>query len=252
MNMTMINEATSVNRSKLNNHILYQQLNGIENIKTFMQYHLFAVWDFMSLLKSLQQELTCISIPWFPAVNSKAARLINEIVLGEESDINLQGNPASHFELYIEAMKGIGAEIETFKKFQDQWASSETPIQNIKNSEIPDFVKDFLTFTFELINEGKPHKIAAAFTYGRETIIPDMFLEILDTLNLQEEKTIEPLKYYLQRHIELDGDEHGPMAFDMLQSLCDSGEKWEEVIQTSNEAINVRIKFWDALNLELK
>ena len=141
---------------------------------------------------------------------------------------------------------------ETFKKFQDQWASNETPIQNIKNSEVPDFVKNFLTFTFKLINEGKPHKIAAAFTYGRETIIPDMFLEILDTLNFQEEKTIEPLKYYLQRHIELDGDEHGPMAFDMLQSLCDSGEKWEEVIQTSNEAINVRIKFWDALNLELK
>lgn len=252
MDMNKLNEETSESRIKLNNHVLYQQLNGIENIKTFMTFHLFAVWDFMSLLKSLQQELTCITIPWFPAENSKAARLINEIVLGEESDINLQGNPASHFELYIEAMKGIGAEIETFKNFQNQWARNKTPLQNIKDSEIPSFVKDFLTFTFELINEGKPHKIAAAFTYGRETIIPEMFMEILDTLNLQSEKSIEPLKYYLQRHIELDGDEHGPMAFDMLQSLCDSEEKWEEVIQTSNKAINVRIKFWDALNLELK
>jgi Protein of unknown function (DUF3050) len=94
-------------RVELANHQIYSRLQTIEHIRTFMEHHVFAVWDFMSLLKILQRQFTCVDVPWLPKGSPRVRRLINEIVLGEESD-DVDGNPA-HFELYRAAMVAAGA-----------------------------------------------------------------------------------------------------------------------------------------------
>ena len=87
MTVEKINNSISNHRKELLNHSLYSNIKTIDDLRDFVEIHIFAVWDFMSLLKSLQTKLTCVSTPWLPNGNSQTAYLINEIVLAEETDI---------------------------------------------------------------------------------------------------------------------------------------------------------------------
>ena len=64
-------------RAQLLDHPVYAEVASIVDLRRFMEDHVFAVWDFMSLLKRLQQDLTCTKVPLFPANNARAARLID-------------------------------------------------------------------------------------------------------------------------------------------------------------------------------
>lgn len=234
-------------RKQLREHSLYNQMHSLEDIKTFMSLHVFAVWDFMSLLKSLQNHLTNTNIPWTPKGHGPTARFINEIVMAEESDVNELGVPMSHFEMYIDAMKQVGANttaIDLFVKAIENGDSIETAAQRI-NLEKP--IVEFVQFTMEVVNSNKPHCVASAFTFGREDVIPDMFLEIVSQSQTQDnDQTYGKLLYYLNRHIELDGDEHGPISLKMVAELCgDDASKWEEVLEIANDALRLRLKLWD-------
>lgn len=104
-------------RQEIINHKVYAAIKDVDDLKIFMQHHVFAVWDFMSLLKTLQNNLTCTSVPWFPKGLGTTRQLINEIVVGEESDIDIFGNRKSHFEMYLDAMKQCGADTSQIEKF---------------------------------------------------------------------------------------------------------------------------------------
>ena len=254
MNIDYIQDKINGQREKLLKHKLYSNIETIKDLRVFTENHVYAVWDFMSLLKALQIKLTCTKTPWVPNSNSQTAYLINEIVLAEETDINQAGKRKSHYELYLDAMIDIGAEIEFPTKTIDKIASSENIFMSIDKLQIHENIKEFLKFTFSVIKEGKPHKIAAIFTFGRENLIPNMFNEILREFEKNvTEGDISKLIYYFERHIELDEDEHGPMALEMVSMLAENDhEKWKEIEEISIEALEKRILLWDAINDQIE
>lgn len=235
-------------RGQLKEHRLYTMLEDIEDIKVFMSYHVYAVWDFMSLLKALQNHLTCTKTPWIPSENSKVSRFINEIVLGEESDIDQMGRVSSHFELYIDAMVEVGANTKPVLTMIDS-IKSGNPIKEIIREEIPkSSARSFVDFTFDVIGTNEPHKLASAFTFGREDLIPDMFLAIIDKTSETNKRQFPQITYYLNRHIELDGDDHGPLSLEMVRELCGNDqEKWKEALSIAKESMQQRINLWDGI-----
>ena len=249
MDVEKIRDSIKEPREKLLNHKLYTEIKSIEDLQIFTSNHIFAVWDFMSLLKALQNNLTCTKVPWTPNKNSETAYLINEIVLAEETDISQDGKRKSHYELYLDAMIDIGVKVENIEKNIMLLSSSDSIENSIEKLDIHPKIKEFLKFTFSIIDEGKPHKIAAIFTFGRENLIPNMFNEILHEFqNNFTEKDISKLIYYFERHIELDEDEHGPMALQMVNELAENDPlKWEEIKDISIVALEKRIGLWDAI-----
>jgi hypothetical protein len=239
-------------REDLLKHSLYSRLVSLDEIRVFTEQHVFAVWDFMSLLKSLQRNLTSVDLPWRPVGNPATRRLINEIVWGEESDVDENGSVASHFELYISAMNQFGADTNKIIDFTNR--CHEIGLKHSLDSiDISDNTKDFVRFTFKCIEENKPHKLAALFTFGREDLIPDMFIEIVRNVEYQTGNSLSKLIYYLERHIEVDGGEHGPLALNMIQELCGNDvQKWEEATSISIEALKMRAHLWDGVLNEIE
>lgn len=234
-------------RQQLLEHPVYRQMNSLPELRIFMEHHIYAVWDFMSLLKALQQQLTCISVPWIPKGNKIARQLINEIVLDEESDVDIQGMPASHFELYLEAMQAAGADTSAIQQLL-RHVEVKGLYTALAEAGLPAAVEQFLHFTFEVIESGEPHKIAAVFTFGREDLIPDMFEAIVQDISQEYPQELILFNYYLERHIELDSGEHGPKAMQMIEALC-KGEpdKWKECAGFAYKALEHRLQLWDGI-----
>ena len=239
-------------RNELKNHSLYKKLHTLEDVQTFMSLHVFAVWDFMSLLKAIQINLTCVSIPWTPVKNAELARFINEIVVAEESDHDAHGVVKSHFEMYLTAMAEVNADPSKMNDLLRLLESNISVEKALESVAIPNAAKEFLNFTFDTIKTNKTHLIAASFTFGREDVIPDMFISIIDKATLENNKSYDSFNYYLERHIELDGDEHGPLSLRMIEELCGSdAQKWKEVLETGKRALRLRINLWSAIEQEI-
>jgi hypothetical protein len=241
-------------KHQLSNHKLYCEINTRDNLKIFMEHHVYAVWDFMSLIKSLQKNIAPATVPWLPPKNPRYANFINQLVLEEESDyalINDTGSMhASHFESYLHAMTEVGANIQPISEFIE--AANERGINAaLQLPSIPESAKEFMCFTFDIIERNKPHLLTATLAYGREGLVPQLFQSLEDGLliNVQEAPN---LYAYLERHIQLDGEEHGPLAIQLLQGLCEgAAQKHAASIGIAEQALMVRLKFWDGIQSKL-
>lgn len=235
-------------RQEIINHKVYSVIKDIDDLKIFMQYHVFAVWDFMSLLKSLQKSLTCTDVPWFPIGSADTRYLINEIVVGEESDVDLNGVRKSHFELYQDAMKQIGADMSAIHSFISTLSANHNFDEAFLKANAPKEVKEFVNFTFDVIKSNKNHVKSAVFTFGREDLIPSMFRSIVDDINKTFPDNISTFKYYLDRHIEVDGDHHSHLALQMTANLCEQNDQfWEEAEAATIQSLQMRINLWNGI-----
>src|SRR5438270_1922232 len=241
-------------RAALLDHPVYSDVVSIADLKRFMEDHVFAVWDFMSLLKRLQQDMTCIRVPWFPVDNAKAARLINDIVIGEETDVDPDGSYVSHLDLYLRAMRDIGASTRQFEKFRSLVLIGIPVEAALARSGAPLHVRAFVAHTMALANSGSTEEVLAAFFYGREDIIPEMFRRLLDTLyGAKNNARLRNFIYYIDRHIELVGDDHGPKGRELLEDLLANSPHGEERSRRAAcSSIKARIELWNGTLRKLR
>ena len=237
-------------QNQIKTHALYSQIVCEDHIKIFMENHVFAVWDFMSLLKKIQQELTCVSLPWLPRGEPRLRRLINEIVLGEESDQLDDGSILSHFEMYLAAMRQCGADTTRVEDFLSRLQKGSPVLLAMQQAETPLPAQNFVRQTWKLIEAAKPHERAAAFALGREDLIPDMFRHLIADLQDKFQSKLDIFYEYLNRHIHLDEETHTPLAMQMVASLCgDDAEKWQEARSAALLALQARKDFWDQVQV---
>lgn len=250
--IVQLQESTSHLRQQLIQHPAYPAIKDLDGVRSFMEHHIYAVWDFMSLLKALQNELTCTQVPWMPTGNPEVRYLINEIVTGEESDVDQNGQRKSHFELYLEAMQQCQASTYEINHFLDCIRGGATVEEALLSIDIPESIRSFVRFTFEVIATRKPHIIAAVFTFGREDLIPNMFRSIVDDINRNFPDQVSIFKYYLDRHIEVDGDHHSHLAIQMVTELCGYDDlKWQEASHYVQRALESRVELWNGVAREI-
>ena len=240
-------------RQRLLAHEVYGLLDSKRAIQIFMEHHCYAVMDFMCLLKSLQQRLTVVAVPWFPPANAEAARFINEIVLGEESDVAPGGGYTSHYSLYLGAMREAGASPDKVEGFVELGRNHHHYRRALVRAGVPASAQAFVIDSMSVCLTGKNHELASYFLFGRENLIPGMFRVLVDRLRASGESGLDGLVYYLDRHIEIDGGEHGPAAEKMLSYLVDGVPKrWAEAYKSALRALTSREKLWDAIAAALK
>jgi len=239
-------------RDGLFSHPIYGAVDSLPRLRVFMETHCFAVWDFMSLVKRLQADLCPSSYPWVPPADTSAARFINEIVLGEESDLDLDGTPAGHLDIYLRAMDEVGADSSGFRSFLSMLRLGRDFGESLNGIRARKPVRDFVTTTMDIVMNGSTVEVASAFLYGREDPIPRMFQSLLDELK-GEGLTAPRFAYYLERHIELDGDHHGPMGEQLLARLIDGDAERQRLAQLAAErAVQARVDLWTGLHAEVE
>jgi hypothetical protein len=241
-------ESVETERKALVGHPVYASIQSLDELHIFMQHHVFAVWDFMSLLKSLQRMLSCVEVPWTPSGDPNIRRLVNDIVMSEETDEAGDGQYSSHFELYLGAMRQVGADTGPIDDFISMIERRQRIGHSLDRCGAPAGARRFVRSTFEIIDTGDLHRIAACFTFSREDVVPDMFRNVLVEMRKSNHAQLDRFIYYLDRHIAVDTDVHGPMAFDMIGRICgDDSLKWQQAEAAAVFGIKSRATLWDSV-----
>ena len=273
-------DAIQVHRMRVTKHPLYKQLTVTRlrtlDLRVFMEHHVWAVYDYFQLLKRLQAHLTCVCVPWRPTADPAMRRFISEIVLEEECDVFEDGKThGSHLELYLRAMVQAGANtapmcswLAKLEAMSDASGSSRMaesgaatwPCQGAALSSLledlgaPPAAAAHVAATMDLAQNGSIAEVAAVFTFGREDVIPTMFSALLQGEDDSGLQACTIFKYYLERHIELDGDDHGPLAIALVERLCGIDTKdecaranWMQAEKAVKHAFEMRVALWDAV-----
>lgn len=241
-----LTERLSPLTEKIISHPVYNVVASDYNLRLFMGEHVFAVWDFMCLLKELHRQIVSTSSPWFPPKDALSANLIGSILVEEEGDVAEDGSYASHFDIYLTAMSQIGADTSQIQALLAALAKGMNFHEALESITIRHGTRQFVLTTFSFFDQPL-HQLAAAFVYGREGITAAMFKPLLKQLESkieQGQSHYQTLVYYLKRHITLDDNEHFPKALQMLANLVgEDKQKLDEAEQAAIRALEARIAF---------
>jgi hypothetical protein len=157
----------------------------------------------------------------------------------------------AHHDLYCQAMLEVGADPTDLEDFVNS-VTSDGVRHAMEHMHVPAPSLRFMRRTFEFIDTGEPHVVAAAFCFGRENVIPSMFSKIAEQLKISRVQAPK-FHYYLQRHIEVDGEEHGPAAIQLVETLCEHDPVHiHEAEQAALEALEARIRLWTEVEHAIK
>jgi hypothetical protein len=234
-------------RQAIAGHRVYSLLGSVEQVRTFMSHHVFAVWDFMSLLKTLQIRFTSTTVPWEPKGAADTRRFINELVMEEESDVHPRGGGfISHYELYRQAMQESRADASPVDRFVGLVHEGVPVDAALARSGAPAACRDFVLTTWGFISGDSLPRVTAAFAFGREQLIPTMFTPLKEAQQRFPDQ-VDLFVRYLERHIQLDSEDHSPLAFGMLANACgESQDRWHEARSAAEAALRARLALWDA------
>lgn len=250
--LTLLHQKLVPLRTALIEHPVYSELNRIDELRIFMEHHVFAVWDFMSLAHAVRNELGGSTIPWRPSEHTTGLRLIGEILLAEESDDDGRGGYISHYEMYLEAMANAGADMEGINCLINHLSANSSTAESLAKSNVPRVAQDFVLDTFKVIDSGDATRIASYFVFGRESLLPEIFVPIVEAIDKRDSSDLSRLKYYLSRHIDLDGDSHGPLGEQLVCNLCGTDEaRWKTAEAAAVHALEVRKNLWDSIHFAI-
>lgn len=248
--------------SGLQDHPLAGAIQNLAGLRLFMEHHVFAVWDFLLLAKALQHQLTRAPRSDQSCSLDGATAVINRIVAEEESD-QAPANPfgasrLSHLQIYLLAMQEVGASTSTIQQLMarlqgiETWALSGAELCAVLDGlAIPEPSRRFMAFTFQVIGSGDALTMAVAFTHGRELLVPSLFQALLDRALIPPQRA-PSLHWYLSRHIDLDGDDHGPGSLAMVGELCGQSPFRLEIANVmAHRAVEARRQFWDGIHRAL-
>lgn len=243
---------------KMCTHRVFGMVKDKEDLKLFMQTHAYAVWDFMLLLKRIQSEYTGYRFPWTPPRIPENARLINEIVLSEETEEIAPGVFGSHFELYRAAMEEVGADCEKIDAFLMNLrfgVPPEAAIATVFTNEddpVRAAIMDYVAATTTAATRGTTEQVLAYFVFGREDPIPAMFSALRDNMGELKQQAPNFVKY-LELHIQLDGEHHGKASVKMLANeVGGNPTRTINALKAGIAATQARIALWDSIAAQIE
>ncbi len=226
-------------------HPVFNSLISLDHLRRFSEIHVYAVWDFMVLLKALRRRLIPDQPLWLPPMDAIGAHLVNTLVAEEESDQLPDGRCLSHFELYLAAMEQIGANtqaIKTYLEYIREYHQWETVQQR---SDPPQTARIFINDTWH-ITQLEGHCIAASLAYAREHITEGMFSQILE--RFEHEPSASLFIDYFQRHMDLDGGHHSEQSTQLVANLCGlDSKKWQQALDSAIFSLESRVRLLDGI-----
>lgn len=245
-------ESTQGLREDIINHPLNENIVSMEHLRSFMEHHIFAVWDYMSLLKALQKELTCTDLPWCPSSDGKLCSIINGLVMDAESTANLDGELQSQFDIYRDCMKSVGARTAGIDGLIAKVSRGESLVASLMTTgHLAPSAALFVLDTFNIIDKSRAHEIAAVFAFGREALLPAVFLKMVHNLK-GEFPELSAYEVYMERYLNVHDEQNLANAFEMLEVLCGNDAiKWVEAEAAAKKALESRLNFWNAIEVNM-
>lgn len=228
-------------------HPLFRALDTPARLSVFAEHHVFAVWDFMALLHSVRLGICAGDVRWTPPTDKCSTRLIYEILIEEEAGPSFDGEHRSHFESYLLAMSALGASTCGVAAFLAAVRAGAEP-EAVIDAHAPGPAAAFVKRTLECARATLPERVAA-LAVARERLIPAMF-PVLGRFvaPLEGRADLRPFRYYLERHVAVDGTEHGPATGELVARHARGDVR---AARAAREALAARVALWDGILVAL-